>query len=163
MSITSEEEALLRDDPELAAQRLLGHVAEVDAVDRDPALARVVEAGEQLRDRRLAGAGVADERDGRPGRHVEVDPVQHLLAVAVAEAHAVERDAALDPLQRPRRGPVADLRILVEHVHDLVQRGRGREERVVELRELLHGVEEVRQVQREGEQRADRQRAAETR
>ncbi len=53
-------------------------VAQVDAVDRDPALGRVVEAREQLRDRRLAGARVADERDGRPGGHVEVDPVQHL-------------------------------------------------------------------------------------
>ena len=32
-----EEEALLRDDPELAPQRLLRHLAEVDAVDRDRA------------------------------------------------------------------------------------------------------------------------------
>ena len=30
------------------------------------------------------------------------------------------------------------------------------EERVVELRELLHRVEEVREVEREGEQRSDR-------
>ena len=35
---------------------------------RDRALGRVVEAREQLRDRRLAGARVADERDGRAGR-----------------------------------------------------------------------------------------------
>ena len=32
-----EEEALLRHDPELVAQRRLRHVAEVVAVDRDPA------------------------------------------------------------------------------------------------------------------------------
>ena len=43
-------------------------VAQVGAVDRDRALGRVVEAREQLRDRRLAGAGVPDERDGRAGR-----------------------------------------------------------------------------------------------
>ena len=43
-------------------------VAQVDAVDRDAPLGRVVEAREQLRDRRLAGAGVADERDGRARR-----------------------------------------------------------------------------------------------
>ena len=74
------------------------------AVDRDPAVARVVEAGEELRDRRLPGAGVADERDGRPGRHVEVDAVQHLDALAVAEAHVLERDAAFD-VGRGRAAP----------------------------------------------------------
>src|ERR671934_8642 len=46
-----EEEALLRHDAELPAERRLGHVAQVGAVDRDPALARVVEAREELRDR----------------------------------------------------------------------------------------------------------------
>ena len=34
---------------------------------RDRAAGRVVEPGDQLRDRRLPGAGVADERDRRPG------------------------------------------------------------------------------------------------
>src|SRR5439155_1316885 len=43
-----EQEALLRDDPELAAERLLRHLAQVDAVDRGPALDGVVEAGKQL-------------------------------------------------------------------------------------------------------------------
>ena len=85
-----EEEALLRDDAELPAEALLRDVAEVVAVDRDPALARVVEAREELRDRRLARAGVADERDRRPGGHVEVDAVQDLRPVAVAEAHVLE-------------------------------------------------------------------------
>ena len=52
--------------------------------------------------------------------------------------------------------PVDDLRLLVEHLDDLVHgRDRG-QERVVELRELLDRVEEVREVEREGEQRADR-------
>ena len=103
-TVPGEEEALLRDDAELAAQRGLGDVAQVDAVDRDPAVARVVEAGEQLRDRRLAGAGVSDERDGRPGGDVEVDPVQHLVAVAVAEAHVLEADVPVD-VRRARARP----------------------------------------------------------
>ncbi len=50
---------------------------------------------------------------------------------------------------------VLHLGLLVHHVHDLVQRGDGREERVVQLGELLHRVEEVRQVEHEGEQRPD--------
>ena len=141
-----EEEALLRHDPELPPQRLLRDVAEVDAVDRDAALGRVVEAGDQLRDRRLAGAGVADERDGRPGRDVEVDAVQHLGAGAVGEVDVVEADVAADlGRARSRRRLVGHLRLLVEHLHDLVERRDRREEGAVELRELLHRVEEVRQ------------------
>ena len=156
-----EEEALLRNDSELAPKRRLRDVAQVDAVDRDPSFERIVEAGEELRDRRLPGAGVADEGDGRPGGDVEVDPVQHLGSRGVAEANALEADVTLDPVELARVRLVADLGLLVHHVHDLVERGHGREERVVELRELLDRVEEVRQVEDEGEQRADGEAAAE--
>ena len=147
--------------PSWLAQRLLRHVAKVDAVDRDAALDRVVEAGEELRDRRLARARVADEGDRRPGGDVEVDSVQHLGA----------RRRSRSGRPRSGRGPrsgrapgvrlVADLGLLVHHVHDLVERRDRREERVVELRELLDGVEEVRQVEDEREERADREAAAE--
>ena len=102
-TVPGEEEALLRDDAELAAQRRLRDVVQVEAVDRDPAVRRLVEAREQLRDRRLAGAGVADERDGRPGGDVEVDPVQHLVAAPVREAHALEAHVARDLRQRRAR------------------------------------------------------------
>ena len=44
-----EEEALLRHDPELRPERLLRHVAQIGAVDGDPAAGRVVEARDQLR------------------------------------------------------------------------------------------------------------------
>src|SRR5207245_484919 len=47
------------------------------------------------------------------------------------------------------------IRFLVENVGDLVQRGRCREERPVELRELLYRVEEVLDVEHEGEERPD--------
>ena len=70
-----EEEALLRDDAELAAQALLRDRAKVVAVDGDAALARVVEARQELRDRGLPCAGVPHERDRRPGRHVQLDAV----------------------------------------------------------------------------------------
>ena len=52
---------------------------------------------------------------------------------------------------------VHDLGLLVEDGDDPVERGGRGEERVVELRELLHRVEEVREVEREGEQRPDRE------
>ncbi len=63
--------------------------------------------------------------------------------------------------QRLRARPVDDLGLLVEHADDLVQRRRRREERVVELRELLDGVEEVVHVEHEGEQRPERERVVE--
>ena len=82
-----EQEALLRHDAELPAQRAHLHVAQVVAVDADRALGRVVEARQQLHERRLAGARVADERDGLAGGDAEVDAVQHLGALAVVEVH----------------------------------------------------------------------------
>ena len=63
-----EQEALLGNDPELAAKRFLPDVVEIDPVDRDPAFTRLVEAGEQLRDRGFARPGVPDECDGCPRR-----------------------------------------------------------------------------------------------
>ena len=156
-----EQEPLLRHDPELAAERGLRHFAQIVAVDRDPPVARVVEACEQLGDRRLAGAGVSDKRDRRPSRDCEVEPVQNLRPVAVAEAHGLEGDVAFDLRQLERAGQVGHLGLLVEHVDDLVQCGRGREESAVQLRELLHRVEEVLHVEHEGEQRSQRDRALE--
>ena len=69
----AEQEALLGDDPEPAAQRVRVELADVDAVDQDPPALRVVEAGDQLRQRRLAGAGLADQRDRLAGQDPQVD------------------------------------------------------------------------------------------
>ena len=151
----AEEEPFLRHDPELTAERVLRDVAEIVAVDRDPALGRVVEAREELRDRRLAGACLADERDRRARRDVEVEPVQHLRELRpVPEADALEADVAVDPRQLDRVLRVHDLWLLVEHADDLVERGDRGQERVVELRELLDRVEEVAEIEREREERA---------
>ena len=90
-----EEEPFLRNDPELAANRRLRDLAQIGAVDRDAPVSRVVEAGEQLRDRRLPGARVADERDRGACGHVEVEVVQHVGELAVAEADVLEADVAL--------------------------------------------------------------------
>ena len=57
--------------------------------------------------------------------------------------------------QLVRAGPIDDLRLLVQHGEDAVERRGGGEERVVELGELLDRVEEVRKVEREREERPD--------
>ena len=58
--------------------RFAAQVSHVDAVETDGALVDVVQAGGQTRDRRLARAGTAHQRDHRARRDVDVDVVQHL-------------------------------------------------------------------------------------
>ena len=103
------------------------------AVDRDASVTRVVEARKELCNRRFAGTGVADQGDGRSCRHIEVEVVQDVRALAVAEAHVLEAHVAGDRRQRLCAGTVVHLGRLVHDVHDLVQRSRRREEGVVQL------------------------------
>ena len=63
-------------------------VADVDAVDGDPAAGDVVQARHQRGQRGLAGAGGADDRDGLAGRDLEVDVAQHRLVGCVGEGEA---------------------------------------------------------------------------
>src|SRR5437763_48222 len=76
-------------------------------------------------------------------------------ATAVAEPDPSEADMPLDPRQVTCAAAIDDLRLLVEDVHDLVQRRHGREERVVQLGELLDRIEEVGEVEQEGKEGAD--------
>ena len=136
---------------ELAAERLLRHVAEVEAVDRDPALAsgrrsaRSASRSSTCR-RRCGRRARRSSRPARRGRCRAAPPAPR------RRSRSGRSRSATRPVDRgrasPRVGRVAHLGLLVEHVHDLVERGDGGEERVVELRELLHRVEEVRQVER---------------
>ena len=154
--------------PSCRAQRRLRDVAQVVAVDRDPSGARIVEASEELRDRRLARRRCG--RRGRPSFRAERRDRSRggrPARLAVPEPDVLEAHVAVDSGQRRghrrRRRPRAPRRGRCDPVERC---GRG-EERVVELRELLHGVEEVREVEREREQRAvgeapvDDERAAE--
>ena len=51
-----EQPGVLEDHAERAAQVVAGHLAGVDAVDRDPPAVDLVEAHQQVDERRLAGA-----------------------------------------------------------------------------------------------------------
>ena len=56
--------------PNDRAQHAARHVADVDAVDRDAPALDLVEAHQQVDQRRLAGAGRADDGDGLAARRV---------------------------------------------------------------------------------------------
>ena len=113
--------------------------AEILAVEEDAALGRLVEARDELHQRRLAGAVLSDERDALPARDEEIDvakdPLVVLLLTGIAEAHVLEADALLaravsEQLRRRRRDR---LRL------GLVLRGDG----AVEVREEVRHVEVV--------------------
>ena len=94
-----EQERLLADVGEVAAQRSAPDLADVLAVDQHRAGLGLVEAQDQVHRRRLAAAGAPDQRR-RPARlGDEVEAAQHRLALAIGEAHVAELDP---PGARPR-------------------------------------------------------------
>ena len=86
---------VLQDYAHRAAQVGLLYLVDIDSVVAYFAVRDVVEAVYEVRDRRLACAGRADEGYLLAGLCPEADVVQHQLVLVVAEVHAVEHDAAL--------------------------------------------------------------------
>src|SRR5581483_2036281 len=76
-------------------------LAQVGAVAGDPAAGRLVETGEQLHERGLAGAVQADDRE-RPARgNRQVEPGQHRpLAAGVRERDVLEAELPFGPASR---------------------------------------------------------------
>ena len=101
-----EQHRVLRHHADRGAQAFLRHVADVLPVDQDRAALDVVEAEQQPRDRRLAGARRADDGDGLAGRHLEADALQDLPLRIVGEMHVAELDLALADDERLGARPV---------------------------------------------------------
>ena len=68
-----EEKRLLRHEADRAAQAAERDLADVDAADRHGARRRLVQPRQQVDQRRLAGAGAADERDRLARLDAEAD------------------------------------------------------------------------------------------
>jgi hypothetical protein len=91
---------VLEDHGDRPAHALLREVAEVAPVPAHAALDRTVEAREELRERRLPRAVLADERDDLARADLEADGVERGAARAgVAERDALDRE----PLEARRR------------------------------------------------------------
>ena len=69
-------------------------LAQVDAVDFDRAVLRVVQPAQQLGQRRLAGAVLPDDRQRRTGGNREVEAVEHRGAAGIGKRHVAEADLA---------------------------------------------------------------------
>ena len=154
-----EQEALLRHDRDLLSQRLDRHRAQVVPVDQDATALRVVEPGQQLDDRRLAGPRMANEGHRLAGEHVELESVDDGTLGVVAKAHILEFDGSRQGGQRQRVGGIDEGGGVVHHVKDFVERGRASQERVVDLAQLLDGIEERGEVADKGNQNTNLDRA----
>src|SRR5918992_1244249 len=97
-----EEDGLLSHERHGAPQ--LGEVGRpcLDAAHEHAARGRVVEAGKEVEQRRLAGARRAADGDDLARSDGEVDAAQHLRAAAVGEADGRELDRERPPRQRLR-------------------------------------------------------------
>ncbi len=119
-----EEERVLRDDADGAAERVEPHVAHVRAVHRHASLRHVVEPWDKGGERRLPGAGVSDQRDRATRLELEVDLVQHRPLRVVAERHALVAHEPAAGRQLHGVGRVDDVLGLVDDLEDPLARGR---------------------------------------
>ena len=90
-----EENCLLGDVADLAAEGSQADIAQVMSIDLDAACGNVKEAGDQVNQRRLAGAAGTYQRDYFAPRDHQVDVLQHLpfaFFIAVVEADILDPD-----------------------------------------------------------------------
>ena len=136
-----EDDAVLRDDADAAAQGLERDPVDALAVDHHGARLDVVEAQDQLQHRALAGAARADQGDRLAGRDGEAEVGQRrmLRPRRIAEGDVVElhRGAAGGRRQRPRRRRRDDRRLQLQQLHQPLGRAGGAQQVAVDLGE--HG------------------------
>ena len=93
---------ILEDHADALPERRLVPLLEVEAVEQDPAAGRAIQAGQQLDQRGLAGAVLADQGQALAGLDVQIDVRQRGRGgVGVDELHVLEADAVARA--RPRR------------------------------------------------------------
>ena len=156
-----EQERLLRDDADPLPQVLEAHLADVDTIDLDRAGRGVVEARDQVDQRRLAAAGAADDRGRLAGTGAERDvPKDGFLGAGIAELEAAEDDlAAAGRIARADRLlRIADHRLRVEHLADPPRRDDAARDQDEHEDRGQDGEQDLGEVLHVGGQAADRQR-----
>ena len=151
-----EEDRLLLDVADLVAERLQGVGPQVLAVDPDRALGGIVEARDEVDQRRLALAGRADDRAHLAGRDFEVDVLEDELVRLITKSDVVEGDVAGEARRGLRVRRLREEGITVQDLLDAVHADGRLGGRVRHLREVLHRLEHLAEVEEEDDQRARR-------
>ena len=121
----AEEVGLLGHHADARPELLAIDLADVDAVDEHGAGGHVVEARQQVHERRLAAAGGAHDGRRLAGTRLEGDVAQDgLLGARVAEGHAAQLDVAARR-GGPRRRGILDGGLGVEDLADAPARDDG--------------------------------------
>jgi hypothetical protein len=116
----AEQHRLLQGHPHVAAQARLVYVAHVHPVQGDPPGGDVVEAGNQVQQAGLPGAGRAEHGHGLPRLDDEADALQHRVGpgAAVAEADVLERHPPAGGELGQRVRPLGQVRRARQHLLD---------------------------------------------
>src|SRR5439155_8912216 len=124
----AEQDRVLEDYADLTAKRIQGEPPDVAPVDAHLAGLGVVETGDELGDRALAGTARPDQRHHLAGGDLEAHRVEDPRGLRVAggilgielvrEAHAAELEAALEQRGFLGAAQVADRRAAGEHLGD---------------------------------------------
>ena len=140
-----EEEGVLGDQADLAAQVAQPQVGERHAVQPDDARGGIGEARNEIGQRRFAAAVGPDDGHRLAEGDPQVDVVQHRLAGLIGEADALEGQLAVVAGAGDGRGRVADRRLAVQPGEDAVA-GRHRPlDAAEDLGELPHRIGHARQ------------------
>ena len=89
-----QQRGVLGDHANLAAQTLLRHGGDILLVDYNPPTVQVIEAQQQVHQRRFTGTRRPNQTNLLARSDVEVKTVNHLTATAIIEAHILKADVA---------------------------------------------------------------------
>ncbi|MCX5741155.1 MAG: hypothetical protein NT062_01510 [Proteobacteria bacterium] len=162
-----EQDHVLRDDRDAAAQGVQLELADLGAVDVDRSAIALVQAREELDDGGLAGARRAHDGHGRAARHADVDAAQHRLgAVGEVDVDELDRGRGRGGLhhggahrhRRRGRDDAAVRLVGVEQLDDALGRGHRALHDGVLRRQVADGDEELLDVLVEHHDDADRGR-----
>src|SRR4051794_27692967 len=151
-----EEDGVLRDDADLVAQRAYGHFAQVDAIRQYTTHCGIVEARDQLHQRRLAGAAWPDEGHDFARANTQIDAAENEALGGIAEVHLVECDFAGEARQLACSRLLADFRRGVEHLEDAFDRREGIVQYRVHLANAVYREVELAQQEDERDHFTDR-------
>ena len=154
-----EEIALLCHNADVGAQKAQVIALDVDTVDGDLAAGHVVEAGDEVDERGLAGAGGSDDGVHLSGGDGEADVAQEGLFRQIGELRVLEADDALFL----HRGPASvgrghDGELPVKVVKDAREQGERPGEVHLNVQQGLHRAVEAVDERDGGRDRADGER-----